>query len=559
MKKNRLALGLDLSTQGIAAVVVDIDSREKVGELSLDFCRDARLNSYGIRSEDYILLPKEKGEANQPAELYFAAIDAICGDIRSVVDPGEIVIINSSGQQHGHVYLNHDAGTAFNHLRSEKSVNTNLARILRAALAYDRAPIWMTSNTAEQAEHIRKFAGGKEQVIRLSGSDVPLRFTGVIMRRIAQLHPEIYSKTENIQLISSLIPAILTGDAKAPIDHGNGCGTALMDYKRKYWSSILISAAAAGLEGGERVFRSKLPELATPDAQVGTIAAYFQKKYGFASSCIVLAGSGDNPQSKVLVNGDLLSLGTSIVNMAATDGKTMDMNGYANAMYDGVGRPFMFGCRTNGAMVWDNLRAMYGLKKEEYGTSEEALRKAPIAQNMVFWQPRSESFPVSGTIELTRAGDFEANLSNDYAGLIETTLAAVYHHSKSFSRVTAAPLFVTGGAAASPEILRRVAAIWQKLVIPIEEGGAALGAAVAAACTFLKTQKEMISPGNFIGPGLQARGEPVQPRDEDIKAFHSPGGYMERFAVEEERVVSGAINKIQETITKQNSNLKNQN
>jgi xylulokinase len=538
MKKNRLALGLDLSTQGIAVVLVDIDRREKVGERSLDFCRDARLNSYGIRSEDYILPPKEKGEANQPAELYFAAIDAICGDIRDIVDPGEIVIINSSGQQHGHVYLNRDAGTAFSHLRNEKSVNTNLARILRAGLAYDRAPIWMTSNTAEQAEQIRKSAGGKEQVIRLSGSDVPLRFTGVIIRKIAQLHPEIYSKTENIQLISSLLPAILAGNAKAPIDYGNGCGTALMDYKRKYWSSILISAAAEGLEGGDRVFKSKLPELAAPDAQVGTVAAYFQKKYGFASSCIVLAGSGDNPQAKVTVAGDLLSLGTSIVNMVATDGRTMDMNGYANAMYDGVGRPFMFGCRTNGAMVWDNLRAMYGLKKEEYNPAEEALRQAPVAQNMVFWQPRSESFPVSGIIELTRVGDFEANLSNDYTGLIETTLAAVYYHSKGFSRVTAAPLFVTGGAAASPEILRRVAAIWHRLVIPIEEGGAALGAAVAAACAFLKSQKEMISPENFIGPKLQARGEPVQPGDEDVKAFHSPGAYMERFVVEKDKVTN---------------------
>ena len=97
---------------------------------------------------------------------------------------------------------------------------------------------------------------------------------------------------------------------------------------------------------------------------------------------------------------------------------------------------------------------------------------------------------------------------------------------------------MTGGAVESAEILRRVAAIWQRLVIPIEEGGAALGAAVVAACTFLKTQKETISPENFIGQALQARGEPVQPRDEDVNAFHSPGGYLERFAVEEDKVTS---------------------
>jgi hypothetical protein len=48
-----------------------------------------------------------------------------------------------------------------------------------------------------------------------------------------------------------------------------------------------------------------------------------------------VAGSGDNPQSKVQVAGDLLSLGTSFVNMTSTDGKVIDKSGLANAMYDG--------------------------------------------------------------------------------------------------------------------------------------------------------------------------------------------------------------------------------
>jgi xylulokinase len=239
----------------------------------------------------------------------------------------------------------------------------------------------------------------------------------------------------------------------------------------------------------------------------------------------------------VLVSGDLLSLGTSFVNMVSTDGRTLDMNGYANAMYDGIGRPFMFGCRTNGAMVWDALRAMYGLKKEEYGPAEEALRQSPVAKSMVFWQPRAESFPVSGIIELTRVGDMKANLGNDYAGLIETTLAAVYYHSKDFSKETSTPLFVTGGAVESPGVVRRIAAIWRRQVVPIEEGGAALGAAVAAACAFLKSQKENISPEQFISRELQAKGQPVEPLDEDVKAFHGAGGFIERFAAEEARVL----------------------
>jgi xylulokinase len=395
----------------------------------------------------------------------------------------------------------------------------------------------MTADTAEQAEHIRNYVGGKAPAIRLSGSDIPLRFTGVVMRKIAQQYPEIYRRTENIQLISGLVSAILTGNSKAPADFGNACGTALMDYEEKKWSEILVSAAADGLPGGAKAFRRKLPTIVQPDALIGDIDTYFVRKYGFSPECKVAAGSGDNPQSKVLVAGDLLSLGTSLVNMVATDGKTYDMNGYANAMYDGAGRPFMFGCRTNGAMVWDRLRALYGLKKEEYLPAEEALRETPPAQNMVFWQPRTESFPMSGSLEMVRMGNGTPSLSTDYAGLIETTLAAVYYHSRGFSRETDEPLYVTGGAAGSKGIVRRIAAIWRRPVIVLEGGGASLGAAVSAASVYFKSQGIDIDIEKFAGEGLLKKSREVRPLPEDVAAFHQPGGYLARFAIEEAKLL----------------------
>lgn len=78
--------------------------------------------------------------------------------------------------------------------------------------------------------------------------------------------------------------------------------------------------------------------------------------------------------------------------MTSTDGKHLDMSGASNAMYDGLGRPFIFSCRTNGALVWDQLRTTHGLKKEEYEPAERALRETPVGQFMMFWQPRDESF-----------------------------------------------------------------------------------------------------------------------------------------------------------------------
>jgi xylulokinase len=537
MKKKRLALGLDISTQGIAAVVLDIDARSKVYEHSLDYCQDARLNIFGIRKEDYILPPETEGEASQPPELFFASLDAIFTDLKKTIKLEDIAVINNSSQQHGHVYLNDQAISLFHRLNEEAWVNSDLVTLLKSSLAYQRAPIWMTANTAAEAEFIRNHAGGKEWVITLSGSDVPLRFTGVVMRKIARQFPEVYLRTDNIQLISSLISAVLAGNSKVSMDYGNACGTSLMDYKKKGWSDILIKATAEGLPGGVTTFRRKLPPLVSPDTLVGNIALYFVRKYGFSPQCKIMAGSGDNPQSKVLVAGDLLSLGTSLVYMVATDGKTFDMNGYANAMYDGVGRPFMFGCRTNGAMVWDRLRAMYDLEKEEYTPAEEALRKVPLAQSMVFWQPRNESLPPSGSFDMIRLGNETSGLGTDYAGIIETTLAAVYHHTGGFTRETNETLCVTGGARKSREIIRRVAAIWNRPVTPVEEGGAALGAAVAGTRALLKTEGYTINTEQYIGDSLLKREPPFQPRTEDVLAFHRRGGYLDRFAVEEAKLI----------------------
>ncbi|MBN2239638.1 MAG: hypothetical protein JW712_07680 [Dehalococcoidales bacterium] len=532
-----LSLGLDVSTQSISAIVLDMDSRSIVCEHSLDYCRDSRLNTFGIREEDYILPPESEGEANQPALMFLAALDALLTDLAKEIDISSVSVINTSGQQHGHVYLNHESGSLFRKLLDRESAGSDLLSLLKDSLAWEAAPIWLTSNTAEQAEHMRSHAGGIQKVIELSGADIPLRFTGAVIRRTGQKMPDIYRRTAVIQLISSFIPAVLTGNPNVPTDFGNASGMALMDYRKRDWADELLAAASDGLEGGKQGLRDKLPSIVSPETVVGTIAGYFTAKYGLSPECRILAGSGDNPQSKVLVTGDLLSLGTSIVNMVSTDGQTMDLNGCASAMYDGIGRPFMFGTRTNGVMVWDRLRAMYGMDKKDYSAAEDALQKIPAGQHRLFWQPRNESFPPSPAMDITRFGGYEPEFGADYAALIETTLAIVYWYSKGFTRETGEPLFVTGGARNSREILRRVAAIWNRPVTPIEAGGAALGAAVAGAYGLFKAEGTKINVEEFTGSGLMKREEPVYPLAEDVEAFHKPGGFLDRFDDEYRKLI----------------------
>ena len=539
-KSQRLALGLDSSTQSLSAVVIDIDTAEKCFEHSLDYRADERLNQFGI-GEDYILPPREEGEAEQPPLMYLASLDALFADMRAAgVALKDIVAINTSGQQHGHVYLNRNAANIFSNLQKSESDASELKVLLADAFAYPTAPIWMTANTVAQTNAVRNGVGGKAEMIARSGSDAPLRFTGTVMRRVGEQSPEDYTATTKIQLISSFIPAVLTGNANVPIDYGNACGMSLMNYKQKVWDDALLEATADGLPGGVAAFQSKLPALAPPDSIVGSLAAYYVEKYGFDPGCAVIAGSGDNPQAKVPVAGDLLSLGTSFVNMVSTDGDTLDPEGFANAMYDGINRPFMFGCRTNGAMVWDAVRANYGFTKEEYAPAEAALQTATPGQFMTFWQPKTESFPVSGAFELIRTAP-EQTLAADYTGIIETSLAALYIYSAVFTKQTQAPLFVTGGATDSPGIMRRVAGIWNRPTLAVEKGGAALGAAVASVKAFLdanaNAENGSLDIETFSASVLK-RGELIQPNPADIAAYHGEGKYLQRFRQKYEQIMA---------------------
>lgn len=536
--RKRLALGLDASTQSFSYVLVDVDAAEVVLEGSLDYLKDKRLNGCGL-GPDYIVPPRVPGEADQLPQLFLAGLEAALDDLQSAGVPmSGIKVINTSGQQHGHVYLGAGARKQFAKLKQGYSSDDTLVAMLQGSYSYLTAPIWMSANTSQQADFMRAKVGGKQAMIEAAGSDAPLRFTGVVVRRVGEQFPAAYEATKTIQLISSFIPAVLTGNSQAPLDFANSCGTLLMDYRRKKWSTQLLSAAAAGLPGEATALRKKLPKLVAPDAIIGRVAPYFVDQFSL-KDCAVVAGSGDNPQAKTLVSGDLLSLGTSFVFMVATDGATFDMGGTANAMYDGLGRPFMFGCRTNGTLVWNRVRAKYGLEKKDYRPAESALRKTPPGGELVFWQPNNETFPGSGAFDLVRVGsrNKKPTLGGDYGGVIDSSLAAVYVHSHSFSGPTDQPLHITGGGSKSRDVCRRVAAIWNRSVVRVKEGGPALGAAVAATAAFARANGESFDVDGFSAAVL-SRAKAIEPKPDDVRAYHDAGGYLERFRSAEAKLIA---------------------
>jgi xylulokinase len=512
---NTYTLGLDISTQSISAVVVDPKASPAaiVAEMSLRYRDDERLNRFGIDFETLLVPPRVAGEADQPPEMFLAGLDAMLADLVAAgVDLSRVVAVSVSAQQHGHVYLSEAGLEAIAALGAAESDAPggerggerggqrgrgpdDLVGRFRGAFAYGTAPIWQTADSQPEADELRAALGGTAAIVEASGSDSPARFTGAVMRRTARRYPGAWKETARVALLSNFFTGVLSANSECPIDWGNGAGMSLMNYRGRDWSETLVAAVGDGLPEGAEGVRRRLPDLATPITVAGTIARYFVERYGFDPGCLVNIGSGDNPQSKVMIDGDLLSLGTSFVYMVDTGEPVVDTNGYANSMYDGIGRPFVFACRTNGAMVWDRVRDRF---EADYDRGERALAEAQPGAHLAVWQPYAESYPVAPPLKVVHGEGVSDSPSFEelYPAIVDSALVLTRYYAKGFER-GAGPLALTGGPAGSVEIQRRVAAIFERPVVVMGSSGAALGSALSAWRTVLESD---------TGPGGRGNG-----------------------------------------------------
>lgn len=490
-------LGLDISTQSISAVVVDPTASRAaiVAEVSLRYRDDPRLNRFGIDFETLLVPPRVVGEADQPPEMFLAGLDAILADLVTAgVDLSRVAAVSVSAQQHGHVYLAKTgleaiaalgAATEGNRRGAPAGEAEDLVHRFRGAFAYGTAPIWQTADSQREADELRTAVGGTEAIVGASGSDSPARFTGAVVRRTAHRYPDAWRETVQVALLSSFFSAVLSANPTCPIDWGNGAGMSLMDYRGREWSKTLAAAVGDGLPESAEGLRRRLPDLASPITVAGSIARYFVSRYGFDPGCLVNIGSGDNPQSKVMIDGDLLSLGTSFVYMVDTGEPVVDTNGYANSMYDGIGRPFVFACRTNGAMVWDRVRDRFSA---DFHRAEQALAAAHPGAHLAVWQPYAESYPVAPPFDIVRGEGVTdpPTFEQLYPAIVDSSLVLTRYYAKGFERGKG-PLALTGGPAGSAEIQRRVAAIFERPVVVMGSSGAALGSALSAWRTVLES------------------------------------------------------------------------
>lgn len=219
-------------------------------------------------------------------------------------DLSTVAAISGSAQQHGSLYWSSQGVKTLKNLDADKFLHTQLDD---TAFTLNQTPIWMDGSTEKQCIEMEEAIGGRDEMVRFTGSKCYPRFTGPQIRRVYQTQAHSYENCERISLVSSFLASVFLNDV-APIDYADGSGMNLLDINKRTWSQPCLNACAPDLE-------QKLGAPVPTSSIVGEIGTFFVQRYSFDPRCKVAAFTGDNASALagmlVAKNWLAISLGTS--------------------------------------------------------------------------------------------------------------------------------------------------------------------------------------------------------------------------------------------------------
>lgn len=504
-----LFLGLDLSTQALKAIIINSAGLVRF-ETTVNFDRDLpEFNTKGgvYRHADGLTI-------TSPALMWVAALDLLLERLKIKKIPlVKIAAISGSGQQHGSVYLRRGTSAVLNSLDPEKSLKAQLAK----AFSVENSPIWMDSSTAKECRKRDAVLGGPEAVAKLTGSRSYERFTGNQIAKIAEKFPKKYAATEQIALVSSFFASLLIG-GYAPIDISDGAGMNLMNISTKRWDKRALDCTGKGLS-------EKLGPLTASHKPIGRISKYLIARYGFSPATVIIAFSGDNPNSLAAFGLDqpgetAISLGTSDTifgalvrpKPSATEGhifgNPINPEGYMALV-----------CWKNGSLTREFIRDSYA--KGAWDIFNRLLAKTPPGNGgrIGFYFKEPEITPPilkPGIYLFDRAGKPAQKFSSEQhvRAILESQFLSMRLHCGNIG-LKPKVIVATGGASVNISILRIIADVFGQNVYTIEQqNSAALGAALRALHGWKCLQAEKFIPFNkaivfMKKPELKAKPNPA--------------------------------------------------
>ena len=291
MATQRLLLGIDVSTTGAKALLIDLE-----GEVLSSATTALKLST-----------PHPLWSEQNPDDWWQGIRLSIAKALKDAnAHAADIAAIGMTGQMHGLVLL--DANGA----------------VLRPAI------LWNDQRTSEQCDQIRAKVG-KEQIIKISGNDALTGFTAPKILWVRENEPEVYKKIAHILLPKDYVRYKLTGEFA--VDRAGGSGTILFNLAKRTWSEKLINILEIPREWLPPTFEG--PEI------TGATTKISAKETSLSEGIPVVGGGGDQAAQAVGVGAVesgiiALTLGTSGVVFATTESPLIEPEGRLHAFCHAV-------------------------------------------------------------------------------------------------------------------------------------------------------------------------------------------------------------------------------
>lgn len=336
----RLLLGVDVSTTGAKALLIDQD-----GQVVFSATTPLTLQT-----------PRPLWSEQDPRQWWKGIKESIRQVIAEAgISAESIAAIGLTGQMHGLVMLN------------------NSGEVLRPAI------LWNDQRTGSQCDQIRTRIG-LERLIQITGNDALTGFTAPKILWVQENEPDIYARTHHILLPKDYIRYQLTGEFA--MDRAGGSGTILFDLKERTWSDELLTALDIPAEWLPPTFEG--PQI------TGQVTAQAASETGLIAGTPVVGGAGDQAAQAVGVGAVepgiiALTLGTSGVVFAPTESALIEPQGRLHAFCHAIpDRWHLMGVMLSaaGSLQWHRDTIAPDLSFDEL--VDEALEISPGSEGLLF-------------------------------------------------------------------------------------------------------------------------------------------------------------------------------
>ena len=437
-----IALGIDCGTQSLKTVALD----GKSGAILVTASR-----AYGLIEG----LPT--GHLEQDPEIWWIALEETVTEVLAALGArrGEVSALGVSGQQHGFVPL--DAGYG----------------VIRPA------KLWCDTSTAAQCDEIRAALGGRDAVIGFIGNEILPGFTAPKILWLKQNEPAHYGRLAHVALPHDFLNLRLTGNLR--MEYGDASGTALLDVRRRAWSTEVCAAIDAAL-------LDKLPAVGSSRQHCGVLRPELCRTWGLGE-VVVSAGGGDNMMAaigtgNVQPGAVTASLGTSGTIFACADKPVIDPRGEIAAFCDSADHWLPLACTMNVTVATESFRKLFGW---DHARMDGEITSVPAGADGLLFLPylqgeRTPNIPNGcGVLHGMNASNLTpAHMAR--AAMEGTTLGMAYGLRRMESLgLKPSEIRLTGGGSQSPVWRQILADVFGYPVVAMKSAeGAALGAAIQA-------------------------------------------------------------------------------